>query len=577
MEFIHDDKAVQEHILRLHTACFGTYNLQDVVRYIEEKTYLNGDLYSFKDHEYQKDIISDTHVNVNVQKCAQVGMSEVMARYALAICRVIPYFDCILTMPGAQDCAKFFQTRIDPVINDSPDLAEVVRQEINNTQTKDIGGNLLHGRGTRGTTQALSVPADMLIHDEVDRSDPFTLKQYQSRLKHSIWQFTRKFGTPTFNGVGIAAAMEESKRKRHLVKCDKCNHHFAPTYHEHVVIPGYDKPKNEISAHNLMTIRYKEAYVCCPHCGRAPSLQFEHREWVFENPNDQLNAHGYYVTPFSVPNIVPVHRIVEESTKFPWGEFCNQTLGETSSETSETLTREDIEQCKYTAGGLLSSDLHAMGVDLGAVCHITIGRRTNEGMLIVVHRERVALPMLRERSAKLKQEYRVLTSVWDHQPYTDLILDLQKDDLNMYAGRYNTTRNVALFDIVTREQNEAEGKLPLLIAKLNRDVGFDELMKLFKTKQVLWQAQSEQEDTLFVNQMLDMKRTLVQDAFGDGRYTWVKKPNDEDHYHHALGYLNIATLLMPTASIQFPLTNISIAHRIKVATRKETMVYGSMR
>src|ERR1700741_3408547 len=111
MNQVFDDAKVQEHYDRVYNAVFSNYDLADVPRYIEEKTYLNGTRFSWKNHEFQRDIASDTHPDINVQKCAQVGLSELMARYCLAVCRIIPYFKAILTMPGSGDSANFFKTR----------------------------------------------------------------------------------------------------------------------------------------------------------------------------------------------------------------------------------------------------------------------------------------------------------------------------------------------------------------------------------------------------------------------------------------------------------------------------------
>lgn len=570
------DAKIQEHFARIHATVFDTYDLKDVVRYIEDKTYLDGNRFSFKNHEFQRDIASDTHPEINVQKCAQVGLSELMARYALGVCRIIPYFRVILTMPGANDSGNFFKTRIDPIINDSPDLKEVMDTQLDNTEIKGIGTSILYGRGTRGSTSGLSVPADMLIHDELDRSDPHTIQQFQSRIKHSEWKLTRQFGTPTIPGTGIAKAMAESKRHHHMVKCDHCNFTFAPNYHEHVHIPGYDRDKKEINAHNLMTLQWEKAHLLCPKCGKQPSLQPEYREWVCENPLDNLSAKGYYVIPFSVPNIVSCAQLVKESTKFTWAEFCNQSLGETSQDSSATLTAEEILRCRYTEGSLLGGELHCMGIDMGAICHFTIGRQTIEGTLLVIHRERCTLTEFKTTRARLIKDYRVITTVMDSQPYTDILLDLQKVDANLYAASYNIANGTATFVVKSVEENLREGKLPLHEVKISRDLHFDELMSLFKARKILWQAQTDADDALFVAQCTDMKRTLVFDKFNEGRYTWVKKPNDQDHFHHALGYLYTACRLMPSANSAVSFYHLPVVHRLKIATAKEIDVYGSM-
>ncbi|MFA9216812.1 MAG: phage terminase large subunit family protein, partial [Sphingomonadaceae bacterium] len=209
-----DDPEIREHLARLGTALFNTYDLGDVVRYLEEKTYLKGDRFSFKDHEFQGEILSDTSKTVYVQKCAQIGMSEAMARYALAVARIMPYFSVILTMPFSADASNFSKTRLTPIIDESPDLRESMDRDLDNTEIKGIGSSLIYTRGCSGLTSAISVPADMLIHDEVDRSDPDALGQYQSRIKHSSFKLTREFGTPTLEGVGIALKMKTARRMR---------------------------------------------------------------------------------------------------------------------------------------------------------------------------------------------------------------------------------------------------------------------------------------------------------------------------------------------------------------------------
>lgn len=538
----YSDPKTQEHWARLHAALYNTYNLHDVVRYIEDNTYLNGDRYSFKDHEFQKEIISDTTRDVYVQKCAQVGLSEIMARYVIGLCRIMPYFSAILTMPYSGDATNFVKTRINPFIDGSPDLKSVMNKDLDNTQIKEIATSLFYARGTSGETAALSVPADLLVHDEVDRSDPFTLQQYQSRIKHSRWKLTRLFGTPTVDGMGIALAMEKARRKRHMVKCHCCNHYFVPSYHTDVVIPGYDGEKRDINAHNITKLRYLEAYVMCPSCHGRPSLQDEHRAWVFENPNAPLAAVGYYVTPFSVPNIVKTSDIVLESTKFTWPEFCNQTLGETNSDRTEELTKDDIEACEYKES-LESTSLHCIGGDMGNICHLLVGRFTNEGHLLVVHRERVPMAKFKERLRALKKQFRVLTTVLDAFPHTDTVLDLQKLDKNLFGGVYHSSKKLATYAIVKAEEDEKKGKLPITQAQIRRNLNFDHVMALFQKRKLVWASGDAATRDLFVAQCLDMKRKLDVDRDGEMVYTWLKSAQGNDHFHHALGYLHVACQL----------------------------------
>lgn len=561
----HADPALTEHLRRLEQALFNSYDLGDVVRYLEERTYLKGDRFSFVDHEFQKDILSDTSKTLYVQKCAQVGLSECMARYALAVSRVMPYFSVILTLPYANDATNFTKTRLDPIIDESPDLRDSVDGDLNNASIKAIGSSLLYMRGCSGSTTALSVPADMLIHDEVDRSDPDTLAQFQSRIKHSKWKLTRRFGTPTTEGRGIALEMKTARRMRRAVTCCHCDHQFVPSFHLHVKIPDYSGEFKDINKHNIDSLRWQEARLHCPECDGEPDLSPPYREWICENPSDNFEAIGYYVTPFEVPNVVTIPSLILEITKYKtWAEFVNQALGETADAGNAQLTEEDVEKCKYTAGSLVSNELHAMGIDVGQTCHITIGRRTLDGRLLVVYREQVPLAKLATRRRELAAKWRVLITVVDAFPETNLVHQMQGQDKNLYGGVYSSNIKLATYEIVMVDKDEAEGKLPINQAKIHRDVNFDEVMAMYKAGSIAWAPMGDHTDRLWTLHMLDMKRVQEFDKHQEIFYTWKKSKDGNDHFMHSLGYLHVASQLMSTASRDISFAGVSLFSTFRV-------------
>lgn len=564
-----DDPEIRAHLQRLETALFNSYDLGDVVRYLEEKTYLKGDRFSFKDHEFQQDILSDTSKTVYVQKCAQIGMSEAMARYALAITRIMPYFSVILTLPFSADAGNFSKTRLTPIIDESPDLREAVDRDLDNTEIKGIGTGLLYTRGCSGTTSAISVPADMLIHDEVDRSDADALGQYQSRIKHSKHKLTRKFGTPTLDDVGIALDMKSAMRYRRACTCHLCGHTFVPNFHTDVKIPGYTGRFQDITKYNLHTLRWHEARLHCPGCDGEPSLQPQHRNWICENPQDNYEAIGYYVTPFDVPNVVTIPSLVQEITKYKtWAEFVNQALGETANESESQLTRSDISNCKFSGGELRSNSIHNMGIDVGQMCTVAVGRKDELGRLLVARKERVPLSRLKERKRELKKEFRVLMTVIDSQPETYLVQQLQKEDKNCYGAVYHENKKLATYELVVVEKVPEKGKLPINQAKIHRNVNFDEVMQLFKAKMILWQADNSPEDELFVEHCLDMKRKQEMDQHTELVWRWVKSPQGQDHYMHTLGYLHVACELAPTASTSMSFGTFPIVQTLRVQQKQ---------
>lgn len=580
------DKVEIAHLQRIENALFHSYDLSGVVRYLEDKTFLKGDRFSFKDHEFQETILTDTSKEVNVQKCAQVGMSEAMARYALAVCRVMPYFSVILTMPFKDDAANFAKTRLDPIITETPDLRDSMDKDLDNSEVKGIENSLLYMRGCSGTTAALSVPADMLIHDELDRSDEDIVGQYQSRIKHSKHKLTRKFGTPTLEGRGIAKAMETSLRHRMACICNHCDHKFIPSFHTHVKIPGYNDGTAEngqigelsdINKYNIHKIQWERAHLECPMCHQEPSLQMEHREWICENPSDNYTAIGYYVTPFEVPNVVSIPSLVMEITKYKtWGEFVNQALGETISGNASQLTAADVNKARFP-GSLMSNELHNMGIDVGQICHVTIGRRTRDDVLLVVHRERVKLDELKMRKVALKRKYRVIITVIDAFPETNLVHQMQKADKNLYGAQYHESRKTATYEIVMADAVPKEGKVPLNVVKISRNIAFDEVMFRYKEGRLQWAEQRDAEDDIYAQHATDMKReqtyvTKTQEMI----WAWTKSKEAQDHYHHSICYLHVACALQPTVSKNMSFGSVPLALRMKVTEKSESQVFDAV-
>jgi hypothetical protein len=543
-----------------------TWSLKDAPKYITKHTYILDAKYSFKDHEFQETILADDAQIVNTQKCSQIGMSEAMARWSVAAVNMIPNFKVITTFPFSGDASDFAKTRIDPFIASSPKLRDNVNSKLNNSEIKQFGTSFLYFRGTNGKTQAISIPADCIVSDEIDRSDPDTLKQYMSRLTHSKWKMRRNFSTPTIAGYGIALEMETSKRFRNICKCSHCNHFFIPDYFEHVKIPGYDGLLKALTKASMPKTRYLEAKLLCPKCGVEPDLGPAYREYVIENTLDNYEAHGYYVSPFDAPKIITVVDLLKASTMYArYSEFENQNLGITSEDSSESITLADLNKAFMAKGtDLRSSQIHCMGIDVGNICHIAVGRMTVEGQLLVVHRERCPISTLEERKRKLQIEWRVLITVMDSQPFIDTVQRFQKVDKNLYGAVYSNSKNLESFKIKMFEGDEGDGKLPIHTVQVNRDKSLDMLMGVIKAGEMVVAPMSEDEDETFQKQLLDMKRIQVFDEHQELTWQWVKSVAGNDHYHHTTHYLWLACQLRGTASRNVPLTGIPIMKKFKV-------------
>ena len=445
-------------------------------------------------------------------------------------------FNSIYALPTSGDATKLVATNMNPLIRESLEVKRLLDFDTDNNELKKIGANFIFIRGTKSETAALSISADALVVDELDRCDPDVVKQFRSRLEASDHKIIKQFSTPTIEGVGISKEALTSKRYRHMATCHACGHAWLPSYHTDIVIPAFKGDLTELTAENLKDVDYQNAKWVCPSCGADPKLHPSRLEWVCENPSENYEAHTYFISPVTACLVLPPSYLVRTSTEFNTrSEWKNQVLGETSEEANEQISREDVARASVDAD-LRSSEMHYLGADIGQMCAVSIGRLAQDGTLLVVHRENVPLPGFMQRRAELMREYRCVNSVHDTQPETHLITQICDFDPNAYGASFATGKSPELFTLQEKEENAEEGKLNLRLVKIHRTLGLDTVKDLFKSGKVLMRANPK-----FDSHYVAMKRTqkFIKDEL---TYVW-EKTDGEDHMLFSLLYLMIAIKL----------------------------------
>lgn len=535
---IFNQEAFRNHMQRLKAGASQATAIAEISRWISDNTFINGRNYSYVDHEYQCRILDSEAREIIVRKCSQVGISEVAVRKALALCGMIKNFTTIYTLPTATFAAVLSKTRVAPVINESPYLKALVT-DTDNVEVKQLGNSFLYLRGAASSNAPISIPADCLVHDELDFSDGQVISQYQSRLTHSPHKMKFKLSTPTIPGKGIDAEFDRSRRHFNFVKCSCCSQHFIPEYYDHVQIPGFTGDLRDITKRNLHKFQFQEAAVICPHCGGKPDLGPAFREWVCENPGDNHVAEGFQVSPFDAPRIITPSYLIEASTNYSnLADFINFNLGKPHFSQESVLSPQEIEACQVPTifEGMPAA---IMGIDLGMTCHVIVGRSSWDGAMQVIHKEKVPLTQLRERYVALRLKHRVRVAVIDSQPYTDLVLGLQAIDKNLYASVYTQTKGIELFSVKKREEDEEEGIQQLRQLNVNRDKTFDALMAFVRSGQ--FSAVNDEYDKEFVEHCTDMRRVKDWDLkTQEVKFRWIKSEQGNDHWWFALSYAFLA-------------------------------------
>ena len=533
----------KSHFQRVKEGANNVYHLHNLSPWIEKNLYVDGNPMSMHGkYSFQADIVNDTSRVNNTVKPAQIGLTTTTIAYYLAAMATQAPFNTIYSLPTTNDAIKLTTTKINPILYGSPNLKAMLNSDVDSTELKQIRNNFLFIRGSRSETAALSVSADCLVADEIDRSDPDTLKQFRSRLQASQLAIIRQFSTPTIPGIGISKEAETSKRYRHMATCSCCAYKWLPSYHTDMVVPGYLDDLKELTKYNIKDVRWQDAHWKCPSCGRDPKFTPERLEWVIENPMDNYEAHTYYVTPITACQILKPAYLVRTSTEFnKRSEWMNQVLGETSEEENEQITESDVETALVQAE-LASSDVHFLGADIGQLCSVSIGRKTSAGELIVVHREFVPISNFIKRRLELIREFRVVASVHDVFPETNLITGICDADPNAWGAIFTTSKSPELYVPQRKKENSEEGKLNLDLLKVNRTVALDKVKDLFKARAIF--IKRGQDDDKLKMHMLSMKRTQIFQN-DEMKYSWVKS-DGEDHSFFSLMYLYLATYLVGT-------------------------------
>lgn len=535
------NEVAKDHVERVRVAVLGRHSMATLAKWLTENTTLAGDPFSFVDHEFQEPIVSDTSQEIAVQKPSQVGISEVTVRLSLAMVNVVSPMTVIYTLPTAKFASKFVRTRFDPVIQGSKVMREAIHKSNDNSEMKQFGDSFLYINGAASSNAPISIPADAIISDETDFSDQETLSQYQSRLTHSKWKLIRKFSTPTLPGYGVNRAFQDSRRHYNLCKCCHCNSWFQPDYYNHVKIPGFTGDLRQITKATLARIRWTEAFVACPKCGLEVDLGLKYREMVCENPEEQLVAAGYQVTPFDAPKIIKPSYLVQSSTNYVRvQDFVNFGLGLPMEDSEATLTREEI-MALFVQGVAGTGVVYVMGVDVGNVYHFVIGAINGFDEMLVVHTERVPMGNAKARYHELRRMYRVICTVMDSNPHSETVMALQTEDDTMYAAVYMKSKSLLTHKVVDKEEDRDEGQEFQRQVNVNRSKAFDGYMAYLRNNHLAFVRPNDDEmyETIIAHHV-SMKRVKIFDNESQElSYSW-QKTDGEDHFHHASLYCWIA-------------------------------------
>lgn len=520
--------------------------------WINQNTTIQGLPFTCDRYPFQKAIIDDMSQELHCIKPSQIGLTEVQLRKALAYVSRNPHRNLIYTMPDENMRKRVYQNRVLPILTEDPTfhgLNAAGKKPIRSIEMTEINSSfmLMFAANEKSAT---SQPADVVFNDEIDLSDPQILALFNSRLQGSDVKINHNYSTPTFQGLGIDALYETSDQHEYMFKCPHCNFYQLPEFTSKFIrIPGLpaeapdDLSKFEPQWLDKYGINTLDAYSVCCKCGRQVTYgDDENHKWVPRHPH-RSNSRGYRISPFSTRNLDAPY-VFNTLIKYIRGDnmkgFQNTVLGKTHENSDERLS-ESLLRSLFLANfdpvyDHNSVDPFFIGIDMGKICHITIGSAKSVTNVKTVLMETVKIEELEAKIDFYFSKFLIKMGFIDRLPLitnSESIRD--KTDKVIMPIQYELTSGGQMVGPKTDEY----GNLSYVAAY--RTMHLDRIANALRNGYVSIAGYGNQKEAI-IQQLRAMVREIKSDNSGTEKVPmWVKKDKN-DHYFHSMGYMYQAVI-----------------------------------
>lgn len=562
---------LQVYLDRLRMQAFDARDFTGIPRWLCNHTAHPDDPdrpWSFFEHEYQVEILSDDAPEISMQKCSQVGASEIWVRMMLAMMAISKKITVIYILPTTAMAKRFSQGRINPVLTDSNTLKSMIDKNLDNNEQKRIGRSLLYIAGTFGKVAAISVPAQALFRDEVDFCNQRVLTTFDSRIGHSKEgsAIKRSFSTPTVFKYGINLLFEEGSQGGYALLCPHCFRWVKIDYFRDVVIPGFDGTLREFEKNDLFNpmVKIDQAHFLCPECRHTlHSKDFfdpDRRRWIHDFPS-RKDHHSYQVLPIDVPQINPLPRTLRQINDYDnKKDWINYKVGLPFEDAESSFLEERmIEHAVPVHFPKPEDEVFTMpmvrgtylGMDVGKTNWLTITVPNDRGDVDAIYYERIRQDgdnYAGKRAMFLFKIFGCVCGVVDAGPDISLAAYMVKEGKGrIFACRYDTAnpKTLRTLDVLTGKDDE-EG-----LVKVNRNALYDNMVRRVNRGATRLTSKSAEYE-LVRKHLKAFKRIETKDVeSGEINVQWVA--TGDDHYCHSLGYADVARRII-AVPVQDPVT-----------------------
>jgi len=489
----------------------------------DAKITLRGVPFSFENHEFLREPYQEHHDDEVFMKAAQVGISTYHLLKSFYVCDTL-HAKVIYFFPTDTDVSDFSNDRARTMIEENEYLKSRV-SGIDNVGLKHIGDSSVFFRGMFSKRRVKSVDADYIILDELDEADPENKEYAKDRILHSQLRWQSQLSQPSIPDFGIHQEFEESDQRVWAMQCGHCNHwnFFNPS-----------EPNEAFEFANKFL--YKGEWTCTK-CGKP--LDAKRSEWIALYPS-RKDKRGYHLTQL-YSKIIPIKKIAKEieharAKRVLRMRLYNSIFGiPYTDEIRQPVTDDIIKACEGEFGFLPDSQMSYMGIDVGDILHITIGRDIGENIQ-VIHQEYT------EDWGRLKTlmlKFGVWLCVIDAMPYKNSAKQFAKEFPQRVVLQYFKDTRREAGDLMEPKE---EDNLPVI--RVGRTESLDETTDQIRNRNFIFpnpeKLTFEQLQTyeVFKTHLRKLIKDLKEDEKG---HRWFEyKHNVSNHFGMALNSLRLA-------------------------------------
>jgi hypothetical protein len=469
---------------------------------------LEGRPFSFEGHAYLRAIYDDTAPHVVLSKAAQIGGTTWAILRSIHACR--SGLNTIYYFPTKTDVLDFSKSRVGPLLMNNPFLARLMT-DTDTAGLKRIGSAHLYLRGMQSTVGLKSVPADMVVFDELDESDPVAKTMARERLAHSDYKRIIELSNPSLPDYGIDEAYQASDQRHWLLKCPTCGHWTA-----------LEKEFPNKLGQEVTVILPREDgtfYRACPQC--QAELDIDQGEWVPDFPDRPI--HGYRISQLFSSKVDPGEILKEyRTTRFP-DRFYNLKIGVPWADLERRLDVGSVLALCADRPLLGKSDTAcSMGVDTGKELHVVILRPAKDyETQDLLH---LAICNDFEELDELIKRFKVDRCVIDGLPETHAT--------RTFAGRHRNKVFMCFFN--EHQRGAAAWDHQAQTVQVNRTEAIDASRAAVREKKLTLPRQDPLLDLFALHMSADAKVLDEDEKTGVKKYRYIKI--GENHFSFAFTY-----------------------------------------